>query len=195
MRMNPTELQHDTRTTQDVNLRRVDFSRMATDICRILNMSNWNFDCENAISQLGGKCVSISRNECLKRGYNPDGFRTDLVVSDDIIAGSSFVIYKADWRDASELYLSTVQEVAKLILFHITPNGGLSATTKRGYSISDVDVLSMRFAAELTMPREKFIEIAQDVAIEGIVDIREIAEQLGVSFSAAKVRGHVLGLW
>lgn len=193
--MNPTGSQHDTQTTQDVNLRRVDFSRMATDICRALNMSNWDFDCENAISQLGGKCVSLNRWECMNRGYNPDGFRTDLVVSDDIVAGSTYVIYKADWRSASELHFDVVQEVAKLILFHITPNGGLSAATKNGYSISDVDVLSMRLAAELIMPREKFIEITQDIAIEGIVDIREIAEQLGVSFSAAKVRGHVLGLW
>lgn len=176
------------------NLENADFYQIAGNICHAFHMSNYNFDLESAIKQLGGRCVPLSCSEALRHGFNPVTFRAETVIMENVGSVGSFTIYRADWYDTASLNFDVAQEFAKIILFYITPNG-LSEANSKNYSLSEIDTYSSKLAAELMMPREKFVETARDAATEGGVEIHKIADQFGVSVNAAQFRGHVLGLW
>lgn len=181
-------------TQQKPNLKNANFCQVARDICFTLRMSNYNFDLESAIKLLGGRCVPLSRSEALRHEFNPVTFRAKTVIMENVVSGGSFTIYRADWYDAASLNFDVAQEFAKIILFHTTLNG-LSEANSKNCSLSEIDNYSSRLAAELIMPREKFIDVVQDVTTANGVMVQDVAAKLGVSVNAAQIRGRVLGLW
>lgn len=169
---------------------RMIINQIAEKLREILGIDSDSFDIENIVESLGGKIVSdsFSLEEATVRKSDENGF--------EIILGI-FCVNERRQR------FSIAHELGHLFLhmkYKISDewdNVPIGSKYNRNTNISycNLEREANEFAAAFLMPKDRFLEVAEETSDKKRYYPWKIADIFNVSEQAVEVRGRILGIW
>lgn len=164
-------------------------SKITKEIRSLLFIDDDDFDIEEVVKALNGSIIYDS--SCLDEAY--------IIKS----SNEKFEIHLGNVSNRQRMRFSIAHELGHLFLhmnylsFDEWSKIEIGTTHARNtnipYSIYESD--ANEFAGAFLMPKDRFLEIANDCIDDGYYILSKIAKKFDVSVEAVNVRGKILGLW
>lgn len=164
-------------------------SNIANEIRSILNINTDNFNINDIVNSLNGSIVN-------------DSFSLDEAT---IVKSSNenFTIHLNNTSNPQRARFSIAHELGHLFLHmnylnfdeweRIEVGTSHSRNTTIPYTIYESE--ANEFAASFLMPKDRFIQVAEQNIVNNCYDLSEIANTFNVSREAVAIRGKILGIW